>query len=217
MGKKIIILILAILLVSTLYAEELTTPPTGDNADLSSVKASFSDKLGKDKSQEISTGDWSSVNPSLNFLKYIFGPIITPEGVNITSSMIITFAIWLLIFVSFSDIIANFSSFSKGISWVIGFCLGLIAANLGWTVSIIKGLTGAFAVLGTLSLFVALGAAFAAFLIINLGVVSLGWWVTNRRAMMEAHKLAGKAEAKGVELAGTFKAAHQIGKGIRDE
>lgn len=144
--------------------------------------------------------------------RYIFGSPPTDVVQDLTSALIITIAVWLLIVVTFGDIIANFSSFSATTSWVIAICIGIIAANLGAVTGTITTMTGWFAKFGTAAVYIALGTAFLAFLAVNFGVIQLAPWVMRRKAMMEA----AKAEAGGKELAGTIRGIEEVGEALRE-
>lgn len=140
-------------------------------------------------------------------LKYIFGAVPDVTA-NVISNVIITVAVWVLIMLTFGDIIATFSTFSKGVSWGAACLIGIIAANLGWTTTTITYLTGVFAIAGTFAVYIGLGAAFVAFLIVNLGISSLGGWIKKRRAMMEGEKAA----AGGIKAASGVKVAKSMAK-----
>jgi hypothetical protein len=120
-------------------------------------------------------------------LGIIFGDpvIITTKGAatNVYSGMVIVMAVWILLFVTFSDIIGTFSTFSKGVSWVIGFLIAIIATQMNFLISSVSFFAKTFAALGSLAVFAGLGAAFLAFLAVNLGLTSLSKFVIKRRMM----------------------------------
>ena len=142
-------------------------------------------------------------------LQDLFGPT-TEVTANVISNMIITIAVWILVAITFGDIIASFSSFSTWVAWVTGILIGIITANLGIMVGIIAALTGIFSFLGVAAVYVGLGAAFVAFLAVNLGVKSLGPWIMQRKAMTEG----AKAEAGGTKLAGAITGLKTAGKAL---
>ena len=90
---------------------------------------------------------------------------------------------WLIIFVTFGDIINSFSSFDPTVSWLIAFCIATIAAMTGGINSAIVSLTGWFAWAGVAAVYVALGASFVVFLAIELGATPLIGWIKNRKRM----------------------------------
>lgn len=141
---------------------------------------------------------------------YIFGVPISSEAINSASAGIITISVWLLLFITFSDIIASFTSFSKLVAWGIGFLLAVIAANLGFIVKTVTVLTGAFAFIGTLSIFAGLVMGFAAFLAVNIGVGKFADWALRRRATISAHQAA----AGGKKLSGVIEGIGEIGEGL---
>jgi len=146
---------------------------------------------------------WSTI------LNLLFGPLaaVTPL---VTSNAVITVAVWLLIFVTFGDIISTFSTFREWVSWTTAFLIGVIAANLGAAAGTIAFFTGLFAALGAIAVYVGLGAAFFAFIAVNLGLRGWKRWIIRRRAMMEA----ATSEAGGDKLAGTIKGLGKVGKAL---
>jgi hypothetical protein len=120
-------------------------------------------------------------------LGIIFGDpvIVLTQGAatNVYSGMVIVIAVWILLFVTFSDIIGTFSTFNKGVSWVIGFLIATISAQMNFLISVVSFLAKTFAALGSLAVFVGLGAAFLAFLAVNLGLTSLRKFIIKRRMM----------------------------------
>jgi len=148
-------------------------------------------------------------------LNYIFGGIptflVTSVGQN--SAMVITIAMFLLIFVTFGDIIETFGTFDRNVSWITAFLIAIVAANLKGIVVVIGAVTGIFAFLGSLAVFVGLGCAFVAFIVVNLGLKGWAPWLMRRKAMMEASKFEYKS-SKGVAK---IKAAAHGMKEIGDE
>lgn len=166
----------------------------------------------------ITEGRWSETWTFLSsdgfFAKifmYIFGVPISSSAINEVSAGIITLSVWLLLFITFSDIIASFSTFSKWVSWGIGFLVAVIAANLGFIVAITTWFIGLFAFLGTLSVVVGLTIAFVAFIAINIGVGKFAEWALKRRATMSAHQAA----AGGKKVAGAIEGLGDIGKSLQ--
>lgn len=160
---------------------------------------------------------WSSLISTQPLLSgaftYIFGAPISAAsfGISDASSAIITIAAWLLLFVTFSDIIATFSSFTKWIAWVMGLLIAVIAANFGFVVSIMAWATAIFSALGAVAVYVGLGAAFVAFIAVNFGLQGLSRWIIRRKAMM----IANKEAAGGEKLAGTIRGLGAAGRELR--
>jgi hypothetical protein len=156
---------------------------------------------------------WNEVigeNPIATLMTYIFGDVTMPSDVNTISATIITVAVWLLLFVTFGDIVATFSTFTPYVSWIIAFLISVIAANLGFVVKFVGAMTAIFSILGALSIYLGLGAAFVAFVVVNLGIWSLRGWVLKRRAMMSAATM----EAGGEKLKGTIEGLGKAGEGL---
>lgn len=150
-------------------------------------------------------------------LDYILGqiPHSLVEFTGKNSAAIIVICIWFLIFFTFGDIISAFSTFSQPISWIIGFLVSVIAANLKAVVWIGVISVGIFAGLGTIAVFAGLFAAFVAFFAVNWGIGRFGPWVMRRRVMMEAGKKGALAEAGAAEIGGTLRGLKQLGKDLR--
>ncbi|MFH1308217.1 MAG: hypothetical protein ABIH72_05170 [archaeon] len=159
-----------------------------------------------------STVEWSSLGAGswLNALKYIFGKIPADISDNAISAAIVTVAVWGMIVLTFGDIFATFTTFSKWVSWVVAVLVGIIAANVGFSVVMIAWVTGVMAFAGAFAVWLALGAALVAFVAVNLGITRLGPWLMRRRAMEHA----SKADAGGTKLAGTIKGLGAAGKAL---
>lgn len=150
--------------------------------------------------------------------KYIIGDL--PDKLlqyGTTQAWVVLVAIWVMIFLTFGDIIANFSTFSKWVSWVIAFAIAVVAANIKLIGVIAASIVGAFSTFGAISVAIGLGAAFVAFLVVNLGITYFAPWIMGRKAMMQAQKSKVETEAGGVELQGTVKALKGVGKAIREK
>lgn len=147
------------------------------------------------------------VGENFDWLKYIFGgvPVWLSAQTSHNNAAIIVFAVFILMMVTFADIINMFSTFSKGTSWIAAIAIAIIAANLKAVATLLAVFIGIFSFLGGLAVIVGLGAAFVAFVITNLGVGSFGW-IKKRRAMMGAEVLASKIEAGGTRTAAVIKA-----------
>ncbi|NMB66924.1 hypothetical protein GYA25_02595 [Candidatus Woesearchaeota archaeon] len=130
-------------------------------------------------------------------LKVIFGAPTKIDNVPDFNVLIMTICIWILIFVTFGDIISQFSTFSKGIPWVISFVIVLILAQFNWQFHFIMTLAKIFSIGASTAVFVGLGGAFFAFLVVNLGIRSLAKWFAGRKLLM----ITSKAEA-GAKLTG---------------
>ena len=131
------------------------------------------------------------------------------QNYSLASVIILFLMVWLILFVGFSDILHYFSQFSPWVSWVIGFAMAIIAANVGFIQLIVYWGVVALAVLGTIAIFVAIGFAFVAFICLNWGM----GWVLDRKAAMEAHR--GRTDiAQGIQtFASAGRAARGAGRG----
>src|SRR3989338_3985799 len=102
-------------------------------------------------------------------MTYIFGGIPTwlVQNLGENSAIAVTLFTWLLLFVTFGDIFAAFSTFSPFASWTIAFAMAAIFANLKILVVVLGFFIGAFSFLGGLAVLVGLAAAFVAFIAVN--------------------------------------------------
>lgn len=171
--------------------------------------------LEKKPAPTVSAKEWNEVitPPLATAFRYIFGKIAAPENVSDPwAQAVITIAIWLLIFITFADIIRTFSTFSQPVSWGIGFLIAVIVANFGGVVYGISKLTIVFASIGITSVYVGLIGAFIAFVIVNLGITSAGGWIKRRQAMVRGAKI----EAGGIKVRSAVKALGKIGEGLEE-
>ena len=195
--KKIsVYLILTLLMLPTIVQFAFAEETIGSNG-LAYTAGTWADVFGE---------HWWTLS-----LNYIFGNLakVTPNN---TNNAVITIAVWLLILITFGDIFASFSTFSKGVSWGAATLIGIIAANMGFATNIIAWTTGVFAALGAAAVYVGLGGAFLAFIVVNLGISSAGKWIMKRKALQEG----SKAEAGGVKLAGRIKGLGAAGKALQE-
>ena len=166
----------------------------------------------KDFSIDTTTQSFGQViGAPFSWMDALFGGVPTwlSNQVSVTSAVVVVLLIWLMLFVTFGDIFSQFSTFSKPVSWVVGFAIATIAANLKAVVVVLGVGVGIFAFLGGLAILAGLFASIAAFFAINWGIGSLGPWVMKRKAMMDAQK----AEVRSIQKASAVK---QGIKGLAD-
>ena len=104
------------------------------------------------------------------------------------AATVVFLMIWLIIFVTFGDIIASFSSFSEVVSWVIAFCLATITAMTGGINGMVLGMTRVFVGFGTWAIYIALAASFIVFLLVELGITPAIGWIKGRKKMQKIVK-----------------------------
>jgi hypothetical protein len=163
----------------------------------------------------VEAGDWYSLLGSsgfVNVFRYVFG--VPVQLGSVITSIVVTIAVWLLLFFTFGDIIASFSSFSKWVSWVIAGLMTLIMANLGFVVKMTIFFVSVFAFVGTISVYVGLGTALVVFLLVNFGVASAGRWIMNRRILMRASQVEVQNKAGGTDIKGVIEGLGEIGEGL---
>lgn len=165
------------------------------------------------------TGSFSDLlGSSWVWMDYVFGSpatVLTFTTNSEVSVVIITLAVWLLLFITFGDIIDVFGTFSeKWIAWSVGLLLSVIAVNLKFNVILLAFFIGIFSFLGGLAVLAGLVAAFVAFIGVNWGVRSWGPWMMRRKIMMEAQRSSVKTEAGGKKLAATIKGLKEAGNAL---
>ncbi|MBU0906832.1 MAG: hypothetical protein KKD18_01290 [Nanoarchaeota archaeon] len=163
------------------------------------------------------TGFDSLIGAPFSFMNFIFGgvPTYLVTSVGQTSAIVVTIAVFLLIFVTFADIIDTFGTFSSPVAWFVGFLIAAIAANLKGIVVVVGAMTGIFAFLGAAAVFVGLGACFVAFLVVNLGIK--GWmpWLMRRKAATYAMKAEYKTKTGAAEVGAAIKGMKDVGKALK--
>lgn len=103
--------------------------------------------------------------------------------------LIVFVLIWLILFVTFSDIIVSFAPFSNAaIGWIVGAAITIIAANLKVVQYVSIWLVKYTAIFGTFSVFFGIFMAFVAFIAISWGGGSLAEWAVERKMHIRAHR-----------------------------
>ncbi len=120
--------------------------------------------------------------------------------------LIVFFLIWLILFVTFSDILASMGAFSNAaVGWIVGGAISIIGANLGIVQAVALFFIKFTAIFGTLAVFFGIIMAFVAFIAISWGGGKFAGWALTRRANILAHR--GRTELaqgiRGLRGAGT--------------
>jgi hypothetical protein len=138
--------------------------------------------------------------------EYVFGikDSIQFQGANLTpyATLIIFLMIWLIIFVTFGDIIETFSSFNPSIAWLIAFCLATIAGFSG----IYEGPTSKaiiwLASWGAWAVAIGIFFSFIVFILVETGAAGLSqklrMAIMNRKLTQEAMGVKGKLMRAGM-------------------
>ncbi|MEM4181696.1 MAG: hypothetical protein QXX68_00885 [Candidatus Pacearchaeota archaeon] len=124
--------------------------------------------------------------PSFNWVSFFTGkvPQFLVDKTNAISAVIIVLAIWLILLLTFGDIVAAFGTFSeKWIGWTVGTILAIIAANLNLVMLIAAWSFMFTATLGVFSVSVALAIPFIVFLLLQFGLKRVANWQRARRLM----------------------------------
>jgi|TARA_Y100000310_G_scaffold238278_1_gene241651 hypothetical protein len=152
------------------------------------------------------------------FFEIILGPIsaeVRSKVPSDASAYAVIIAIWLIVFVTFFDIINTFSTFGRGTSFLVALGLGVIAANIGWINKVFLWVAGAFISFGMFSVWISLLGAFFIFFAVNWGITGLGPWIMKRKAMMLGAKANVKTMKGATKLRGTLEAIEEVGEGMR--
>jgi hypothetical protein len=151
-------------------------------------------------------------------LNLIIGPVSSEVRGMVPSdsaAYAVIIAIFLIIFVTFYDIIHTFSSFGRWTSWWVSLGLGIIAANVGFVNRTFLWVTSIFLGVGITAVWVALLGAFVLFFLVNFGVSFAGPWILKRKALMNAAKSNVDVQEGAAKLSADLEAIGTIGKGIR--
>jgi len=149
-------------------------------------------------------------------LDYITGriPAFLIEKTNEWSALIITVSMFLLLFITFGDIIATFGTFNQWVGWLAGFLMAVIAANLQFVISIITFFVGILSVFGGIAVVLGIGTAFVAFVFANFGIKSMAPWMMRRKAMHHAAKMDVSSSRGANEAVRGVRAMRAMGRDI---
>jgi len=167
-----------------------------------------------------STSFGDAFGGSYVFFGYIFGGIANfLFGVTSAkfSPVIITISIWLLLFVTFGDILATFGPFSTTVSWLTGFLLAVIAANLNFVVIMTTFFIGIVSFMGAAAVVAGVGLAFVTFFAVNFGITSFAPFMMRRKMMLATHKSSVKTLAGGKKIEASITAIGDVGRALRTE
>ena len=151
------------------------------------------------------------------FLDFIYGqvPTLLVDFSNPISAAIIVIGVWVLLFLTFGDIISVFGTFSQPVSWVVALVLAVLAANLKVVLFLsVIGLVLASG-LGTIAVFVNIIGIFVVFIGFNYGSDSFRDWVLARKQKELGMRAAmGSAKAKaGLQTLGDIgETTYKLGK-----
>jgi hypothetical protein len=161
----------------------------------------------------------SEVNPTFAvILRGIFGrPVkIQSETAQTTalSAIVLTICVWLLVLLTFSNILSSFSSFSKGISWGIAAVFATIMAQFNWQMKAMLFLARFTGIVGGTLTFIGILSAFFGFFVINVGIIGpLGQWARRRNTNVQKVRIQDSAE----KIAALKVADLKIAKAMADE
>ena len=156
-------------------------------------------------------------NARLNFLSFVFGqvPDYLVGVVGQTSAVIIILGIWLLLLLSFGNIVEMYGTFNRGISWLIAVILVIIVTNLKLVTFLSVFMLVFAAGLGAFAVFLNIIGIFVIFILFNFGSTAFMKWVVARRNLsLSMLALTGKERiARGMAVAAAVaKEAEKAGK-----
>lgn len=148
----------------------------------------------------------------LSFLNYIIGgvPNVVIAEVGDMAAFVVTLVIFIMLALTFGDVLSKFGTYSAWMGWVLGILLAIVAANLKLVI-IIAIISFAFiSGVGALSVSIGLLFPFVFFIIAHFMVL---------KPITEY--LAGEKEATQMNMAvgqvtGAIKAIRSIGKGLTE-
>ena len=128
-----------------------------------------------------------------NVLGFVVGEVPVKSAVGVgekvrtgMSALIVIICIWAMMALLFGDVLRNFASLSRNISFAVGILLAIAAANLGLLSGFVSTLTGVFAFFGVAAMYLGLGTSFVAFVLVEMGIGRAAPWIMRRKSMQEA-------------------------------
>ncbi len=226
----VVFLIFAVLInvFINVTGDAITGMPTGEEADINKVGIDSNTGIAEvengqwDEVLRDVTGKQDEVNPTFAvILRGIFGrPVkIQSETAQTTalSAIVLTICVWLLVLLTFSNILGSFSSFSKGISWGIAAVFATIMAQFNWQMKAMLLLARFTGLIGGTLTFIGILAAFVAFFVVNtgLGLIfgPLRTWARNRNTDVAKVRIQNSAE----KIAALKVADMKIAKAMEDQ
>jgi hypothetical protein len=136
---------------------------------------------------------------SAKFLNYIFGevPIYLTAWATGVSAGIIMIGLWVVLLVTFGDVMSLFSMFRESIGWLIAVVLTIVAANVKLLTYVSVVALSLTAGLGVIAIFLSLALVFILFVGFNFGTSALRKKLIERRA----EDAALEATAGGIKAA----------------
>ncbi|MEM4181695.1 MAG: hypothetical protein QXX68_00880 [Candidatus Pacearchaeota archaeon] len=126
--------------------------------------------------------------------------------------------IWLIIFVTFGDIIETFSTFNSTIAWIIAFCLAVIGGMSGAYGKLVGKVTHLFVSFGAAAVYLGLAASFIIFLLVELGLGAFlpkfKEFVLRRKLMQEEIGIRGKLLEAGAAAKALAEMGADLSKGV---
>lgn len=165
-------------------------------------------------------------NPKFSFLsgwsegigEYVFGikdgAMGSFSGLDMTpyALIVIFMMIWLIIFVTFGDILETFSMFNPVISWLIAFCLSVIGGMTGAYGGYVGWVTNWFAIGAISTIYIGLGFSFVMFLAVQFGLGAFLPWFKNFALQRKLDQQEIKIKSKVIGAANTIEALDEVGK-----
>ena len=188
MKKRVLVFItcfMLVILMASLVVAADKAPRVTEKKDADAARAEIESKLYDGIESNV-------IRKTLSyFTVHVFGIYNTEEfddEYDFTSVMIFFVLIWLILFVGISDILFLASPFSSWTSWIFGFAISVIGANLGFVQWMVSWMIYVLAGLGMIAIFIGIGTAFIGFIALSFGAN----WAIDRKAAIEAHR--GRAD-----------------------
>jgi hypothetical protein len=184
-----------------------------DNFDFFPDKENFN--LPAKGFEEIITVKGQPVN-SLSVLNYIFGKVpgylIQIVDNNRISAAIIIFALWVIFFLIFADIMKLYGGFSSTVNWVVAALLAVVGANLKIISVVMVYFLTILSVFGAFAVILAIAAIFGIFVLFHFGSQSLRRKLLIRRAQDAGMRALAGGEKAAAGIAVAKKMAEEAAK-----
>jgi len=130
----------------------------------------------------------ATINVDLRWYTQVPAFMLGIRGTVDISALIISLMIFLIMFVAISDILQMFSTFSEGVSWIIGFAIAGIA-GVGGAVTVVSQIFGVAAGISAAGIALIIFGSLAAAVTLNLGIGGrMRQWRSERQAEVEGMK-----------------------------
>jgi len=146
-----------------------------------------------------------------DILETPLGIVLDLKGTSITlERLVFHLAIFIILLFSFSEIITLFSTFSETTSWVIGFCLAVIA-GVTKSISLIAGILGFTAGIGALGVGIIIISTFLSAVVLHIG---FGEGLRKWRIKRQGDIIAAKSMTGAKSVKAAIESLKEVEKGF---